>query len=319
MADVVAFGEMLIDFVPTVSGRTLAAADTFKKAAGGAPANVAAGLARLGVSSAFMGMVGDDPFGAFSSRRACRRRCRRFDGEVLLGGANRAGLRVAAGGRRARVPVLPKPERGHADAPGGRRLGDDPRGARLSFRLDQLDRGPLPRQHPARSARARGWAAGDLRSQPQTRAVARRGGCEARHTPRTREADVVKIGDEELAFLTGCNDPVAAARSIWATRTRLIAIPRGKAGCLWLTASAQGAIPGFAVVTVDATDAGDAFTAGLICGLVGTQGIPQNPSEIDQICRFANAVGALTTTGRGAIRSLPARAAVNAFLSEQAQ
>lgn len=133
------------------------------------------------------------------------------------------------------------------------------------------------------------------------------------------EADVVKIGDEELAFLTGCNDPVAAARSIWATRTRLIAITRGKAGCLWLTASAQGAIPGFAVVTVDATDAGDAFTAGLICGLVGTQGIPQNPSEIDQICRFANAVGALTTTGRGAIRSLPARAAVNAFLSEQAQ
>lgn len=54
---VVCFGEMLIDFVPTISGLSLADAPAFKKAPGGAPANVAVGIARLGGSSAFIGKV----------------------------------------------------------------------------------------------------------------------------------------------------------------------------------------------------------------------------------------------------------------------
>lgn len=54
---VVCFGEMLIDFVPTVGGVSLAEAPAFKKAPGGAPANVAVGISRLGGSSAFVGKV----------------------------------------------------------------------------------------------------------------------------------------------------------------------------------------------------------------------------------------------------------------------
>ncbi|KAL6001536.1 hypothetical protein ACLOJK_007274 [Asimina triloba] len=54
---IVCFGEMLIDFVPTISGLSLAEAPAFKKAPGGAPANVAVGIARLGGSSAFIGKV----------------------------------------------------------------------------------------------------------------------------------------------------------------------------------------------------------------------------------------------------------------------
>ena len=65
MADVLCLGELLIDFVPTVTGIGLAEAETFRKAAGGAPANVAVGLTRLGVPSAFMGMMGEDGFGRF--------------------------------------------------------------------------------------------------------------------------------------------------------------------------------------------------------------------------------------------------------------
>lgn len=56
-AHVVCFGEMLIDFVPTVGGVSLAEAPAFEKAPGGAPANVAVGIARLGGSSAFIGKV----------------------------------------------------------------------------------------------------------------------------------------------------------------------------------------------------------------------------------------------------------------------
>ena len=65
MTDVIALGELLIDFVPTVSGVSLIEAPAFKKAPGGAPANVAAGLAKLGHSSAFLGKVGEDAFGQF--------------------------------------------------------------------------------------------------------------------------------------------------------------------------------------------------------------------------------------------------------------
>lgn len=54
---VVCFGEMLIDFVPNVAGVSLAEAPAFTKAAGGAPANVAVGLSRLGGSAAFIGKV----------------------------------------------------------------------------------------------------------------------------------------------------------------------------------------------------------------------------------------------------------------------
>ena len=61
--DVVTCGELLIDFVATEVGVTLAQASLFQKAPGGAPANVAVGLARLGHRVGFLGQVGDDEFG----------------------------------------------------------------------------------------------------------------------------------------------------------------------------------------------------------------------------------------------------------------
>ncbi|KAJ0025731.1 hypothetical protein Pint_06891 [Pistacia integerrima] len=60
---IVSFGEMLIDFVPDVSGVALAESNAFIKAPGGAPANVACAISKLGGSSAFIGKVGDDEFG----------------------------------------------------------------------------------------------------------------------------------------------------------------------------------------------------------------------------------------------------------------
>jgi len=65
MPAVISHGEMLIDFVSTVNGVSLIEAPSFLKAPGGAPANVAVGLARLGVSAGFLGQVGDDAFGHF--------------------------------------------------------------------------------------------------------------------------------------------------------------------------------------------------------------------------------------------------------------
>ncbi|MBA3871503.1 MAG: hypothetical protein H0X30_20350, partial [Anaerolineae bacterium] len=62
---VVCLGELLIDFVALEHGVGVGEASGFKKAPGGAPANVAVAVARLGHPSAFLGQVGDDPFGHY--------------------------------------------------------------------------------------------------------------------------------------------------------------------------------------------------------------------------------------------------------------
>ena len=68
MPDVVCLGELLIDFMPQDAGLPLIDTYTFIKAPGGAPANVAVGLVRLGVSAGFVGKVGEDAFGRFLAR-----------------------------------------------------------------------------------------------------------------------------------------------------------------------------------------------------------------------------------------------------------
>ncbi|MDX1654395.1 MAG: PfkB family carbohydrate kinase, partial [Candidatus Competibacteraceae bacterium] len=63
MKKVICFGEALIDFVPTVNGLPLAEVEQFRRAPGGAPANVAVAVAKLGGESHFAGKVGEDAFG----------------------------------------------------------------------------------------------------------------------------------------------------------------------------------------------------------------------------------------------------------------
>ena len=65
MVHVVCLGELLIDFVSLESGVSLEQAPAFQKAPGGAPANVAVGLAKLGHEVGFIGKVGDESFGHF--------------------------------------------------------------------------------------------------------------------------------------------------------------------------------------------------------------------------------------------------------------
>jgi fructokinase len=62
---VITCGELLIDFVSTGAGVSLAQAPAFKKSPGGALANVAVGVARFGYRAGFIGQVGDDEFGHF--------------------------------------------------------------------------------------------------------------------------------------------------------------------------------------------------------------------------------------------------------------
>ena len=65
MAEVICLGELLVDFCSTAPGVDVGDAPGFTKAPGGAPANVAVAVQRLGIQAGFIGAVGDDPFGRF--------------------------------------------------------------------------------------------------------------------------------------------------------------------------------------------------------------------------------------------------------------
>lgn len=84
---------------------------------------------------------------------------------------------------------------------------------------------------------------------------------------------------------------------------------------LGISSGFMGKAPSFKVKAVDATGAGDAFTAGLLSGLLNQPEALRNESKLREAYRFANAVGALTATARGAIPSLPTREVVDEFLA----
>ena len=316
MADVICLGEVLIDFVPTVTPTTLIEAPAFRKAPGGAPANVAVALARLDRPSAFMGMTGDDPFGRFL--------------ELTLGeaGVDTGPLRFTAEARTALAFVSLR-----ADGERQFMFYRHP-SADMLLRPEDVDEAAI------RAARALHFGTISLISEPSRSATlhaidrARAAGCLISCDPNLRlalwpdaqvaraglleaiaAADVVKISDDELLFLTGSTDPGAARSELWQAHHRLMVVTLGASGCVFITGSATGMVGGFAVASIDATGAGDAFVAGLLDGLLTDPGAPGDPDRLRAICRFACAVGALTTTERGAIPALPTRAAVERFLN----
>lgn len=317
MADVLCLGEALIDMVPTASGIGLVEAETFVKAAGGAPANVAVGLARLGVSSGFIGCVGDDPFGRFLAATLARE------------GVSTAGLRATreASTALAVVSLGNHGERdfqfyGHPAAHTKLAPGDISEVAIRDAELLHFGSISLISE-PARAATLH---AVDL---------AHRHGVRVSFDPNLRlplwsdaatagdamrlglsRANIVKLAEDEVRFLQGDScDLIEAARALWHPALELIAVTRGSRGCLWLDAAEEGEEPGFAVDTVDTTGAGDAFTAGLLAGLVAHRDLDAlGRDALTRIVRFAGAAGALATTKRGAIPALPDRAAVERLL-----
>ncbi len=313
MAEVVCTGELLIDFVPTVSGVGLDGAETFRKAAGGAPANVAVGVARLGVSSAFMGKVGEDGFGHFLA-------------DTLAAAGVDTGPLLFAPGAPTSLAFVSLAADGEREFLFYRQTAAD-----TLFAADEVDEAALRGckvlhygsisliGEPSRSATlhavARARAFGVRRSyDPNLRLALWADAASAREGMLLglRQAEIVKIGAEEVAFLTGEADVARGVRALWHDELLLVAVTAGRAGCRWFTREASGAVPGYDVTAVDATGAGDAFMAGLLAEWVGTA---EPLADLERICRVANAAGAVTTTSRGAIPSLPDRAAVERLMA----
>ena len=316
--DVTALGEILIDFTP--AGISPAGQILYERNPGGAPANVAAAVARLGGRSAFIGKTGNDVFG-------------RFLRETLdAHGIETRGLQTAEGHPTTLAFVTLTPD-GERDFSFYRNPAADTQitPGELDGPLLQGSRflhvGSLSLTHePARaatlSAIERVKAAGGCISyDPNWRALlweSRETGIRAMKSL-LPAADVVKVSDEELALLFGSEDCSLGAARILAEGARLVLVTLGAKGVFYKTPTLEGRVEGPAVQAVDTTGAGDAFVGGLLYRLsrapADADPLARTQGELEQDLRFANAVASLCVRKRGAIPAMPALQEVLAELS----
>ncbi|CAI9117231.1 OLC1v1018580C1 [Oldenlandia corymbosa var. corymbosa] len=304
---IVSFGEMLIDFVPTVSGVSLAEAPGFLKAPGGAPANVAIAVARLGGKAAFVGKLGDDEFGHMLA------------GILKENGVSGDGINFDQGARTALAFVTLR-------ADGEREF--------MFYRNPSADMLLTPDElnlELIRSAKVFHYGSISLIVEPCRSAhlkameVAKEAGALLSYDPNLRlplwpsaeaakeailsiweKADVIKVSDVELEFLTG-SDKIddESALSLWHPNLKLLLVTLGEKGCNYYTKNFHGSVGTFHVNTVDTTGAGDSFVGALLTKIVDDQAILEDESRLKEVLTFACACGAITTTKKGAIPALP--------------
>ena len=125
-------------------------------------------------------------------------------------------------------------------------------------------------------------------------------------------ADVVFLSEEDSAHLFGETPLEDVLDRVVGEGPRFAVAKLGADGCLIKSETGERwQIPAWRIDAVDATGAGDAFSAGFVLSLLREAGL-------NEAGRYANAVGALTATGVGAIAPQPSHAKVMAFTEERA-
>jgi 2-dehydro-3-deoxygluconokinase len=122
-------------------------------------------------------------------------------------------------------------------------------------------------------------------------------------------SSLTKTSVEDAEALIGLSDPSAIAAHFLKLGAGAVLVTLGAKGVHVATPSLHAEIEGFSVAAVDATGAGDAFTGALLSEL--SRGV-----DLFVAARFANAAAALSTLGYGAVEPLPHRATVEAFLAK---
>lgn len=326
MGKILCFGEALIDMLALPPDGD--APRMFVQHAGGAPANVAVAVARLGGDASFLGMLGEDMFGDF-----------------LLHSLQQAGVATDGIVRTARAKTALAFVA--LDAQGERSFSFyRPPAADLLFRAEHFRDGDFtgavafhacsnsmtePEVAEATLAGMRRAAASgalvsfDLNLRPMLWAA----DAEPLHWlwRALALADVVKLSREERDYLVEASQADAATmiERLWQGRTRLLVVTDGGQPLQWRTREAAGSVPGYRVDPVDATGAGDAFVAGMLHRLVARledgdslDGLCLRRDALESILRFASAVGALAVTRKGAFAAMPRLAEVQALVQEQA-
>jgi fructokinase len=312
--DVTALGELVIDMIPAGRSGTDA---LYAARPGGAPGNVAAGIARIGLRAAMVSKVGRGHFGTLLIDTLAT-------AGVKTKAITRAGFETTAlavvsldaGGERHFTLY----REGCADAsmaPGELDLAVI-RGSRV-LHVGSLTLGTPVSAAAQRLAVSEARDAGALISadpnlrpavwrDPQAMLAAGREAVAA--------ADIVKISEEELAALSGIDDADAAVRALWHPRLKVMAVTRGASGADLFTPDFRIAAPSVAVDVVDTVGCGDAFTASLIAGLLATDLTRLDAPALAAIGHLACAAGAVMATVSGAMGAMPEPAAIDALLAK---
>ncbi len=325
MSEIACFGEALIDFL-AAPPRRAGEPWHYLQHAGGAPANTAVAVARLGGSVSFLGMLADDPFGDF------------LLGALVAAGVGVEGVRRTQDGQTALAFVC-------LDLAGERSFrfyGD--RGAHRLFRPDDFlptafdslklfHMGSNTLTRPASyestrsgllQARAAGaWISMDLNLRPALWPDV--------HTMRTTvegilpDVHILKMSRDELA----CMAESTGSSERWiehylACTARLVLVTDGGRPISFFTRERRGIVPAWPVKIRDATAAGDAFSGGLLCLIAeavkqgdGIERWLEAPEALESALRFAAACGALAVTRIGSFDAMPERGEVEAFLEDR--
>lgn len=294
---VVVAGEALVDLVPR--------GDALWPSAAGSPVNVAVGLGRLEVPTAFAGTVSTDGFGDLIATRL-------NDAGVALDLLNPveapttlAVVHLDAEGRATYGFYLEGTSAGvlRTDM-----LPSLPDGAALHVSFGAIG----PSHEPVGDALCRllrreaGQRVVSLDPNVRTSAIGDLGTTLARLEDAVDASDVVKISDEDLALLHPGTDPeVVAAR--WADGgPGLVVVTRGPDGAVAFAGSERLEVAGRRVAVVDTVGAGDAFTSGLLASLATTGLLDRerlrgaDPAAIADAIEHAVGVAAITCTRAGA-------------------
>lgn len=303
-AQVWCLGDAVVDLLPEGDGRLM-------QCAGGAPANVAVGIARLEGKSGFIGRVGQDPFGKFMYDTLRQEKVN--TDYMTFDEAQRTSTVVVAlddeGERSFTFMVRPSADLFlQADDLPAFRQGEWLHSCSIALSAEPSRTTTLLAMQRVREAggfvsfdpniRTDLWQDPQMLQRCLERAFAL--------------ADVVKLSEEELAFMTASTDLRVAMKTL-AERfaIKLLLVTQGKAG---VQALFQGDIFHYSsepVTSVDTTGAGDAFVAGLLWQLAQT-GLPQSEPDLALGLKYAQRCGALATTAKGAMTALPHLAALMA-------
>ena len=265
MPKALCIGELLIDFVSTTPDVTLAEAPGFVKAPGGAPANVAVGLAKLDIDAGFIGKVGGDPFGDFLTETLQKNH---VDTTYLIAGET----------SRTTLAFVATRSDGMKDITFYRHPGAD-----IQLSPDEIDEdyiksadlfhyGSVSLSHsPTREATLKAiQTAKDTGSflsyDPNLRLMLWDNAEDAKHWiwDVMPYADVVKISEEEWEFITGDTKLATGIERILRLGLKLLVVTLGERGCYYTNGNVDGYVDGYAVEVVGTLGAGGAFVAGML-------------------------------------------------------
>ena len=316
MLDVVALGELLIDF-------TCVSADadgypTMAAHPGGAPANFLAAVTKFGGKTALLGKVGADTFG------------RLLTGTLEKAGIETRGI-VASNDVFTTLAFVTLDEHGDREFAFSRKPGAD-----AQLRFSELDVSLID------DARVFHFGTLSLTDEParattyRAVAYAKERGKLITFDPNLRkplwkdldtakeqmlwglsQADVVKISDEEIEFLFGLNPQEGARKILNDYGVKLVFATCGADGCWFENQNACGHVDSLkGIKVVDTTGAGDIFGGSAVWKVMQSGKRPEelDEAELREIVRFACTAAGLSTTKPGGISSVPELSAVAANL-----